>query len=169
MVDRKFPGLSREELLRVFAICRDDAVLEYERSQELLANMRETTAGYAALFALVDLWRSHCEEQRCLIGDASSELADTLDQLNEPKQGRGHNWQNYASRNFLRPKVGITDRAVTMHSLRHTFSTLCREAGMPDAVKYALMGHALGKGEGGSTARDRRSSCGLSGSLALTR
>ena len=83
MIDRKFPGLSREELLRVFAICQDEAVLEYERSQELLANMRETTAGYAALFALVDLWRSHSEEQRRLISDASSELADTLDQLNE--------------------------------------------------------------------------------------
>ena len=83
MIHRKFPGLSREELLRVFAICQDDAVLEYERSQELLANMRETTVGYAALFALVDLWRSHSEEQRRLISDASSELADTLDQLSE--------------------------------------------------------------------------------------
>lgn len=83
MLHRKFPGLSREELLRVFAICQDEAVLEYERSQELLANMRETTAGYAALFALLDLWRSHSEQQRRLIGDASSELADTLDQLNQ--------------------------------------------------------------------------------------
>jgi hypothetical protein len=82
IIDRKFPGLSREELLRVFAICQDEAVLEYERSQELLANMRETTAGYAALFALADLWRSHSEEQRRLISDASSELADTLDRLN---------------------------------------------------------------------------------------
>jgi hypothetical protein len=36
-----------------------------------------------------------------------------------------------------------------MHSLRHAFSTACREAEMPDAVKYALMGHALGRGEGG--------------------
>lgn len=69
--------------------------------------------------------------------------------LTDSKQGRGHNWQNYVSRKFLRLKVGITDRAFTMHSLRHTFSTSCREAGMPDAVKYALMGHALGKGEGG--------------------
>jgi hypothetical protein len=83
MIRRKFPGLSRGELLRVFAICRDEVVLEYERSQELLASMRETTAGYAALFALANLWRSHSEEQRRLISDASSQLADTLDQLNE--------------------------------------------------------------------------------------
>jgi len=45
--------------------------------------MRETTAGYAALIALVDLWRSHSDEQRRLIRDASSELANTLDQLNQ--------------------------------------------------------------------------------------
>jgi hypothetical protein len=83
MINREFPGISHEDLLRVFAICQDEAVLEYERSQELLANMRQTTAGYAALFTLVDLWRSHSEEQRRLISDASSELADTLDQLNE--------------------------------------------------------------------------------------
>ena len=59
MINRKFPGISREDFLRAFTICQDEAVLEYERSQELLANMRETTAGYAALAALVDLWRSH--------------------------------------------------------------------------------------------------------------
>ena len=55
MIRRKFPGLSSKELLRVVAICQDEAVLEYERCQELLASMRETTAGYAALFALADL------------------------------------------------------------------------------------------------------------------
>jgi len=99
MIHRKFPGLSSEELLRVFAICQDDAVLEYERSQELLANMRETTAGYAALFALADLWRSHSEEQRRLISDASPELADTLDQLNEhlAASSRDRGWELLAN------------------------------------------------------------------------
>jgi hypothetical protein len=99
MIRRKFPGLTREELLRVFAICQDEAVLEYERSQELLANMRETTAGYAALFALVDLWRSHSEEQRRLIGDASSELATTLDRLNEhlAASSRDKGWELLAN------------------------------------------------------------------------
>jgi hypothetical protein len=99
MIDRKFPGLSSEELRRVFAICQDEAVLEYERSQELLANMRETTAGYAALFALVDLWRSHSEEQRRLVSDASSELADALDQLNErlAASSRDKGWELLAN------------------------------------------------------------------------
>jgi integrase len=69
--------------------------------------------------------------------------------LTDSKQGRGHNWQNYANRKFLRERVRITDRAYSMHSFRHAFSTLCREVGMPDSIKYALMGHALGKGEGG--------------------
>ena len=69
--------------------------------------------------------------------------------LKESKQGRGHSFQNYANRVFLRVKVGIKERSYTVHSLRHAFSTACREAGMPDAAKYALMGHSLGKGEGG--------------------
>ena len=72
------------------------------------------------------------------------------------KKGRVHGFQTYANGRFLREKVGIVDRQPghrehdqTIHSLRHTFSTLCREVGMPDVLKYALMGHALGKGEGG--------------------
>ena len=81
LINRKFPGMSREELLRVLAICKDEATLEYERSQELLVSMRETTTGYAALSALVDLWRSQSEEQRLMISDASFELAETLDRL----------------------------------------------------------------------------------------
>lgn len=68
--------------------------------------------------------------------------------LTDSKQGRGHNFQNYANRKFLRETTGIKDRAYSMHSFRHLFSTMCREVGMPDPVKYALMGHALGKGEG---------------------
>ena len=76
--------------------------------------------------------------------------------LADTGQGRGNNFQKYANGKFLRGKVGITDRATgsrehtqSTHSFRHAFSTACREAEMPDAVKYALMGHALGKGEGG--------------------
>ena len=70
--------MSGEELLRVFGICQDEAALEYECSQEVLASMQETTTGYTALFALVDLWRSQSEEQRRAISDASFELAETL-------------------------------------------------------------------------------------------
>jgi hypothetical protein len=32
MINREFPGISREDLLRVFAICQDEAVLERART-----------------------------------------------------------------------------------------------------------------------------------------
>lgn len=53
LLHRKFPGMTRDEILHVLDICKDEATLEYERSQEVLASMRETTAGYAALFGLL--------------------------------------------------------------------------------------------------------------------
>jgi hypothetical protein len=81
IIGREFPGLSREQLLRALALCEDEVVLEYERSQELVETMQQTTAGYAALVALVELWRSHSEEQRYVIGRASSQFANTLDKL----------------------------------------------------------------------------------------
>ena len=84
LIHRKFPGMTRDEILRVLDICKDEATLEYERAQEVLASMQETTAGYAALFALLDLWRSQSKEQRRLISEASFELAETLDRL-EPQ------------------------------------------------------------------------------------
>ncbi len=83
LIHRKFPGMSRDEFLRVLDLCKDEVTLEYERSQELLASMQETTAGYAALFALVDLWRAQSDEQRRAICDASFDLAETLDRLQE--------------------------------------------------------------------------------------
>src|ERR1700730_5789713 len=81
LINNKFPGMSREELLRVFGICQDEAALEYEHSQEVLASIWDTTTGYAALLALVDLWRSQSEAQRRAISDASFELAETLNRL----------------------------------------------------------------------------------------
>jgi hypothetical protein len=81
LINRKFPGMTREELSRVLAICRDEATLDYERAQEMLVSMRETTAGYAALFALVDLWRSQSEEVRSAIDQASPEFAEVLNRL----------------------------------------------------------------------------------------
>ena len=81
LINRKFPGMTRDELSRVLAICKDEATLEYERAQEMLVSMRETTAGYAALFALVDLWRSQSEEVRSAIGQASAEFAEVLNRL----------------------------------------------------------------------------------------
>ena len=81
LIHRKFPGISRDELLRVLDICKDEATLEYERTQEMLASMGEMTAGFAALFGLLDLWRSHSKEQRRAISDASGQLAEMLDKL----------------------------------------------------------------------------------------
>ena len=81
LIHRKFPGLTREELLRVLDICKDEATLEFERSQEVSASMQQTASGYAALFALLDLWRSQSEAQRRLISEASFDLAETLDSL----------------------------------------------------------------------------------------
>ena len=81
LIHRKFPEMCRDELIRVLDICKDEATLEYERTQEMLASMGEMTAGFAALFALLDLWRSHSEEQRRAISDASAQLAEMLDKL----------------------------------------------------------------------------------------
>ncbi len=67
--------------------------------------------------------------------------------LTDSKQGRRHNWQNYANAKFLRAKVGITGGRLTMHSFRHTWRTLAREMDMPEAVSRAILGHTMGTGE----------------------
>ena len=56
---------------------------------------------------------------------------------------RSDRFQSHAGY-FLRRKVGLTDRALTMHSLRHTWRTLAREICMPPAVSRAIMGHSMG-------------------------
>ncbi|HEY9199773.1 MAG TPA: site-specific integrase [Gammaproteobacteria bacterium] len=55
---------------------------------------------------------------------------------------RGGNWGKWFAR-YLRSRkgCGIADRQVVFHSLRHTFKTLCREAGIPEEVHDALTGH----------------------------
>jgi integrase len=48
-------------------------------------------------------------------------------------------------------KLGLTDRRLTFHSLRHTFKTACREAGITEEIHDALTGHSngsLGRGYG---------------------
>lgn len=67
------------------------------------------------------------------------------------KQGRAHKFQNYFGRGFLRTeKVGVKESCFTLHSLRHSFRTACREASVPEAVSRALMGHSMGGGEHGA-------------------
>jgi hypothetical protein len=107
LIHRKFPGMSRDELLRVLDLCKDEATLEYERAQELLASMRETTAGYAALSALVDLWRSHSEEQRCVISEASFELAETLDKLEAQLAGASTQKGSELLANLYQPTTAL--------------------------------------------------------------
>lgn len=46
---------------------------------------------------------------------------------------------------FLRNAVGVTDPALTMHSLRHTWRTVAREIDMPEPVSRAIMGHSMGR------------------------
>jgi integrase len=61
-------------------------------------------------------------------------------------RSRGKTFQHVASR-FLRHTVKIATPAVTWHSWRHRFRTLCRTLAMPSPVSKSLMGHALGAGE----------------------
>ena len=68
--------------------------------------------------------------------------------LFEPAKWRSDRFQRYAGK-FLREKAEITDPALTMHSLRHTWRTLARECDMPEAISRAIMGHTLGAGEHG--------------------
>jgi len=56
---------------------------------------------------------------------------------------RSDRFQRYGA-DFLRKKVKLADRTLTMHSLRHTWRTLAREISMPSAVSRAIMGHAMG-------------------------
>ncbi len=81
MIGRQFPGISRGQLLDALVVCKDEAVLDRERSEEMLASMRETMAGYTALLALVSIWRSQSDEQRRAISRTSSELAGALNDL----------------------------------------------------------------------------------------
>lgn len=52
-------------------------------------------------------------------------------------------FQHWASQ-FLRQTLGITDGALTTHSLRHAWRTAAREIDMPEPVSRAIMGHSMG-------------------------
>lgn len=65
---------------------------------------------------------------------------------------RGGNFGKWFAR-YLRSSRGcrITDPKVVFHSFRHTFKTLCREAGITEEVHDALTGHVgqtVGRGYG---------------------
>lgn len=56
---------------------------------------------------------------------------------------RGGTWGQWFSR-YLRSRngCGINDRRLVFHSFRHSFKTLCREAGLSEEIHDALTGHA---------------------------
>ncbi len=81
MIGRQFPGISHEQLLDALVVCMDEAALDRERSEEMLASAKETMAGYTALLALVSIWRSQSDEQRRAITRTSSELAGALNDI----------------------------------------------------------------------------------------
>lgn len=58
-------------------------------------------------------------------------------------KGLEHRIQGKGSR-FLRKKVGITDKRLTIHCWRHTFRTVARNVEMPLSVSHAIMGHEEG-------------------------
>lgn len=51
---------------------------------------------------------------------------------------------------FLRDEVGIKDKRLSLHCLRHSFIDSCREAEMPEHIASAIVGHTLGKGHHGA-------------------
>ena len=57
----------------------------------------------------------------------------------------GKHWGNY-----LRDHVRLNSPVSPMHGFRHTFKTLCREAGIAEDVHDAITGHA----GNGAVARD---------------
>lgn len=66
-----------------------------------------------------------------------------------PGAVRGHDFQLEFGRMLRR--IGIADRALSQHSLRHSFRDLCREAEMPEDISRLIMGHSLGRGDHGAT------------------
>lgn len=65
----------------------------------------------------------------------------------KPPQGRplSAQWSKWFGR-YLRAKIGITDRRKVMHSFRHTFKRMARDAGIPEETHDALTGHSGGGG-----------------------
>lgn len=103
MIGRQFPGISRDQLRRALALCKDEVARDYERSQELVASMRATTAGHAALLALLELWRSQSNEQRRAIGRANPEFAGTMDKLQTTPSSKYGGWELLATLTNQRP------------------------------------------------------------------
>ncbi|MBX3488937.1 site-specific integrase [Parvibaculum sp.] len=72
-------------------------------------------------------------------------------ELNADKRGKFSTYFSQLWMRWLRTKVGITDKSKTLHSLRHSFKSLSRRAGIPEDVHDAITGHSpatVGRGYG---------------------
>jgi len=76
-----------------------------------------------------------------LVEDRHEQLFPSLEPDHDGR--RGGNFGKWFAR-YLRSQKGcnIKDERVVFHSFRHTFKTLCREAGLPEEVHDALTGHS---------------------------
>jgi integrase len=72
-------------------------------------------------------------------------------ELKADKRGKFSTYFSQLWMRWLRTKVGIADRSKTLHSLRHSFKSLSRRAGIPEDVHDAITGHSpatVGRGYG---------------------
>lgn len=72
-------------------------------------------------------------------------------ELKADKRGKFSTYFSQLWMRWLRTKVGITDKSKTLHSLRHSFKSLARRAGIPEDVHDAITGHSpatVGRGYG---------------------
>lgn len=84
---------------------------------------------------LLDLF----ERRRMTTGKADSLLFDDV-----KCDAYGHYGREVSRRLNRRLRaVGITNKRISLYSLRHTFRDACVEAGMPDQARRKMMGHAL--------------------------
>lgn len=72
-------------------------------------------------------------------------------ELHATKSGKFSSYFSQVWMRWLRGEIGITDPSKTLHSLRHSFKSLARRAGVPEDVHDAITGHrpaTVGRGYG---------------------
>lgn len=72
---------------------------------------------------------------------ARSRSGRLFPELGATKTGKFSSYFSQIWMRWLRGEVGITDPSKTLHSLRHSFKSLARRAGVPEDVHDAVTGH----------------------------
>ena len=128
-------GLRVEDVRKEDGICYLDIVGHSgRRVKNLGSNRRVPVASALVILRLV-----YVQERR----------AQRKARCSTPRHRRSVHWIGEHLR-----RIGIVDRRLVFHSLRGTFKTACRDAGVPQEVHDALTGHANGS-VGEATARCR--------------